>query len=200
MNSTKDCNYGRETAFINCKPVVGDPFADFQRAVEIKDSGERTRFESGAVRDLQAGKGRCDLLPITECIALLDIPEEFGDGLVYNDILKIIGDFMSTGEPHYLINAVYYFGVTEEIDIWSLVLKCAMQLERGAAKYGERNWEKGIPLERYIDSGIRHLLKYWRGDTDEPHDDAFIWNMLCGAWTARVYPELNKYPIKMAKD
>lgn len=29
----------------------------------IKDSGERTQFESGAVRDMHEGKGRMDLLP-----------------------------------------------------------------------------------------------------------------------------------------
>ena len=29
----------------------------------IKDSGERTEFESGAVRDMHEGKGRMDLLP-----------------------------------------------------------------------------------------------------------------------------------------
>lgn len=32
--------------------------------VEIKDSGERREFETGAVRDIQDGKGRCDLLPL----------------------------------------------------------------------------------------------------------------------------------------
>ena len=30
---------------------------------EIKDSGERTTFETGAVRDMHDGKGRMDLLP-----------------------------------------------------------------------------------------------------------------------------------------
>ena len=30
----------------------------------IKDSGNRREFESGAVRDIQEGKGRCDLLPL----------------------------------------------------------------------------------------------------------------------------------------
>lgn len=29
----------------------------------IKDSGQRTEFESGAVRDMHDGKGRMDLLP-----------------------------------------------------------------------------------------------------------------------------------------
>ena len=34
----------------------------------IKDSGERTVFASGAVRDMHEGKGRCDLLPM--CVLL----------------------------------------------------------------------------------------------------------------------------------
>lgn len=29
----------------------------------IKDSGERTEFGTGAVRDMHSGKGRMDLLP-----------------------------------------------------------------------------------------------------------------------------------------
>lgn len=31
----------------------------------IKDSGERTEFETGFVRDMHDGKGRFDLLPLT---------------------------------------------------------------------------------------------------------------------------------------
>ena len=30
----------------------------------IKDSGNRREYESGAVRDIQEGKGRCDLMPL----------------------------------------------------------------------------------------------------------------------------------------
>ena len=32
----------------------------------ILDSGNRRAFESGAVRDIQEGKGRCDLLPLLQ--------------------------------------------------------------------------------------------------------------------------------------
>ena len=35
---------------------------------EILDSGERTQFSTGAVRDMHEGKGRCDLLPM--CVLL----------------------------------------------------------------------------------------------------------------------------------
>lgn len=36
----------------------------------IKDSGDRTAFKSGAVRDMQEGKGRMDLLPMCALIRL----------------------------------------------------------------------------------------------------------------------------------
>ena len=37
---------------------------------KIKDSGERTEFKTGAVRDLQVGKGRFDLIPMGALRAL----------------------------------------------------------------------------------------------------------------------------------
>ena len=50
--------------------------------------------------------------------------------------------------------------------------------ETGCIKYGDRNWEKGIPLSRYMDSGMRHLSKWMIGRDDEPHLDMAIWNLL----------------------
>lgn len=38
--------------------------------MEIKDSGARVEFESGAVRDIKVGKGRMDLLPACALIRL----------------------------------------------------------------------------------------------------------------------------------
>jgi len=39
------------------------PIIDSVNSEEIKDSGERTNFNTGAVRDMHRGKGRYDLLP-----------------------------------------------------------------------------------------------------------------------------------------
>ena len=36
-------------------------------------------------------------------------------------------------------------------------------------------------------------LKHRRGDVDEPHRHAFIWNMLVAIWTANNVEELNTY-------
>ena len=81
----------------------------------IKDSGDRTEFTTGAVRDCKVGVGRMDLLPVTAIIEL------------------------------------------------------SRHCEAGALKYGERNVDKGIPQHSLVDSGLRHLFKYLRGDKDENH-------------------------------
>lgn len=91
----------------------------------IKDSGTRTDFGTGAVRDGQEGKGRMDLLPVR---ALIEVAKVF---------------------------------------------------EAGAKKYQARNWEHGIMLSRYMDSGLRHAVKWLRGDRDEPHLAMAIWNLMC---------------------
>lgn len=43
----------------------------------LKDSGNRRKFETGAVRDMQEGKGRCDLLP---ACALLRLAKHYEAG------------------------------------------------------------------------------------------------------------------------
>lgn len=159
-------------------------------APHILDSGDRTVFESGAVRDCQAGKGRCDLLP-------LDI---VGDYLEDPVICKI-HDFAKTGRVDFLYEALWCFAPHWEVNgdrSWSkanptMILETAVHFEDGAVKYGEDNWRKGIPAKRYIDSAVRHYLKFLRGDKDERHDRAFCWNLLCCAWTCVHKPELNDY-------
>lgn len=49
--------------------------------------------------------------------------------------------------------------------------------ELGAKKYADRNWEKGIPFSRYVDSAKRHLDKFIMGMEDEDHLAAVAWNV-----------------------
>lgn len=144
----------------------------------IKDSGERREFESGAMRDIQEGKGRCDLLPLTEVSVVMG-----------NLIIARIGSFVDTADPKWLVEALQEFSRWYN-DYPTMILEVSKHYEEGCLKYGERNWEKGIPLHCYIDSGVRHYLKWLRGDTDERHDRAFVWNILGALWTIRNKPEL----------
>ena len=54
--------------------------------------------------------------------------------------------------------------------------RLAKLMERGAVKYDDRNWEKGMPLHVYVDSGLRHIYKFLEGHRDEDHLIAAIWN------------------------
>jgi len=73
---------------------------------KIKDSGEREKYPTGAVRDTNKGKIRWDLIPV-ECLKRLAI--------------------------HYT---------------------------KGAEKYDEENWKKGIPDSRFEESATRHWNDY----------------------------------------
>lgn len=143
----------------------------------IKDSGDRTQFESGAVRDMRAGKGRCDLMPL-EVVAKCICDSDVSSDTVILDLKK----FLETGSTSYLYSALNTFDVMRWDCVYTMFLEVAKHFEDGAKKYGENNWQKGIPTKFYIDSAIRHYLKWRRGDTDEPHDRAFVWNLMCCIW------------------
>lgn len=148
----------------------------------IKDSGERRQFETGAVRDIQEGKGRCDLLPLEVVSAVAKAP-----------ILVLIAMFQTDGKLIHLYEALQDHTDKMFVDKATMILEVAKHFEEGAKKYGEHNWQKGIPTRFYIDSAVRHYLKWLRGDVDEQHDRAFVWNIMCCIWTCIHMPELNDY-------
>lgn len=153
----------------------------------IKDSGSRREFSTGAVRDIEEGKGRCDLMPIVNVARFLN----------RDAVLYAIGEYVATGEIEPLYIALENFVLNLDTDKPTLILEAAIHYEEGCRKYGENNWKKGIPLHCYIDSGVRHYLKWLRGDDDERHDRAFTWNMLGAIWTHENKPELREYPVKL---
>ena len=158
----------------------------------LKDSGSRREFESGAVRDASEGKGRCDLLPLDVVSNLLSAGNLERVGELY-----LIEEFKRNKDTYYLTQAILAFSVRTNINVPTLILEVSKQFEDGAKKYTENNWKKGIPLHCYIDSAVRHFLKFLRGDTDEPHDRAFIWNLLCACWTYENKPELDDIEIEL---
>ncbi len=152
----------------------------------IKDSGDRTEFSSGAVRD-RGNKGRCDLLPLST-IAVLYQNDRYG-------VLAALDILHRTGTTDALIKACRAFceGTITLEPMETAILELAIHFEEGAQKYEARNWEKGIPISSFVSSGIRHYLKHNRGDTDERHDRAFVWNMVCLLWTMENHPEMNDF-------
>lgn len=227
---------------------------------ELKDSGNRREFESGAVRDMQEGKGRMDLIPWGIALRIREnMFESFGiwhcgyevengkykvvparqalDPIVEcaNDMDRVLNDYVrhnsisetrssksscreienifirmtsifimyqqvvedpAWGQNEHSFNE---FPTNDEYMIkkllnceWSnAMLQVAKHYEDGARKYAENNWRKGMDCKIYFDSAMRHFMKWLYGMTDEPHDRAFIWNCMCGAWEAhQKYVEL----------
>ena len=57
------------------------------------------------------------------------------------------------------------------------IRRLAKWMEVGAKKYAPRNWEKGMPFSRYVDSAKRHLDKFVMGMEDEDHLAAVAFNI-----------------------
>jgi len=110
---------------------------------DIKDSGDRTKFSTGAVRDIHQGKGRYDLLP------------------------------------------------------WNAIDELAQHCENGAVKYGERNCEKGIPTHSLLDSAIRHLSCYMRGQDEEVHLRAAMWNVAMAIEMRINNKDMQDIPVRL---
>jgi hypothetical protein len=56
----------------------------------------------------------------------------------------------------------------------------AMVYTMGAAKYADRNWEKGIKFSRVFGAIMRHLWAFWKGETTDkesglPHPAHAAW-------------------------
>ena len=226
---------------------------------ELKDSGNRREFETGAVRDMQEGKGRMDLIPwgialrirqtmddlfytrhygyevrigkyqavcAYQCIGpiveyadwmdkeLNDVDAVCGNHPnpinrlqeIENTFVKMAATFIMfqqvTPDPLDGQNSFDHKSFTFDHqsftfddkgtiatltnDKWAnAMLEVAKHYEDGARKYSENNWRKGIDPKVYFDSAMRHFMKWCRGMNDEPHDRAFIWNCMCGAWEAQ---------------
>ena len=59
------------------------------------------------------------------------------------------------------------------------LLRLSKHYENGGIKYGDsRNYMKGIPTSRCLDSALRHLFKYMDGMDDEDHLSAAMFNIL----------------------
>ena len=83
-------------------------------------------------------------------------------------------------------NTLWYFVIWYmRSSLEEILLELSIHYEQGAEKDGENNWQKGLPEWCYLDSAIRHYLKWKRGDKDERHDRAVLWNLSCLMWTIK---------------
>ena len=73
-----------------------------------------------------------------------------------------------------------------------LLTRFAELLARGAEKYGDNNWQLANSqeeLDRFRESGLRHMIQWACGETDEDHATAVIFNLMAYENTKRKIEE-----------
>ena len=72
----------------------------------------------------------------------------------------------------------------------------------GAKKYTDpRNWEKGMNWSRLYSSAMRHMLKFWNGEDDDPesglpHTWHAFWNVCALVWYREHHANLDDRPAR----
>lgn len=153
---------------------------------KIKDSGQRTVFDTGAIREIDETKGRCDLVFNTAWGVVAE-----------DDFYSYVENFVRWGDLSDIMCAIrhvvkHYYNN----DFETAYLDVSKHYAEGCRKYGERNMEKGLPWHSCVDSALRHYTKLKRGDVDEPHNRAVLWNLLTLSYYVSYVPQMNDLPFK----
>jgi len=75
--------------------------------------------------------------------------------------------------------------LTERLDLipFSGIRRVGLAMAHGAEKYGEKNWEKGFPLESILNHALVHVYRYLSGDRTEDHLGHAAANLLMACHT-----------------
>jgi hypothetical protein len=80
------------------------------------------------------------------------------------------------------------------------LLRLSRHYEAGAKKYNRFNFRKGIPVSSFIDSALRHIMKYECGCDDEDHLSAAAFNILGAMLMENTLPEMQDLPMREGKN
>ena len=129
--------------------------------IKTKDSGQRVNFETGARRDTDDGKPN----PVKDLNSLVSYTYmQSGAWFVPRTHEDVV--YPPPQDPEHQLIVDHFLDRLQAL------------LERGAEKYGENNWERGIPLHRTYESLIRHAVYAMLGDNTEDHLAAVAANVM----------------------
>lgn len=144
----------------------------------IKDSGERTEFGTGAVRDMHSGKGRMDLLPWE---ALVEVSKHCEEGA-----LKYGERNCEKGIPiHSLIDsafrhlAKYMMGMDDEPHLraacWNCLFALYMEIKHPELQDIPTRMKEGQAEERALDQEIKKQIVENDRAFDMDKESSILW-------------------------
>jgi hypothetical protein len=81
----------------------------------------------------------------------------------------------------------FRYDLVSPIGLREVARACA----EGAQKYGDWNWEKGMPVNDLLNHAIAHIYQFLAGDRSEPHLGHAAWNMLAAIHSHELWQGLN---------
>lgn len=84
-----------------------------------------------------------------------------------------------------------------------MLTRFAEHMRKGAIKYSDRNWERGIgeeELERAKAALLRHVMQYVNGELDEDHASAIWFNVMQIEYITYKLKEQVKYEATKLSD
>ena len=143
--------------------------------MRMHDSGSRSEFVTGAIRDTATGKAQVWLLsPFflrsmaawdSRYILFYDVASYMIDKKKHH-LVRLMDDLL---QGHTMPKAYGGRDGWERLCNW---------LEEGRKKYSAWNWARGIPISRSLASLLRHLMAVMRDDHDEDHRAAAMCNVM----------------------
>jgi len=141
--------------------------SDYDKAVTA--SSVRETFDGGAVRDKT--DYRYDLM--SPSILLLLLHRNHHAHNFAKILLAYVNNETSAGD---LVDE--WLGRLLDCSMLDIAHLYAQALHDGAGKYGERNWEKGIPESNLLNHALHHLFRLGANDQSENHKSHLVWNVL----------------------
>jgi len=142
------------------------PVEELPDAIAVGVGQYRETFDTGAVRDTT--NYRYDLIPAPIVLSMLRSHPKA--------CKFVIGFFRYVEGLHHLEwdELADLLGV-QTLDLMHFYAKA---LHEGAIKYGERNWERGLPESNLLNHALYHLFKLVGGDDTENHQAHLVWNVM----------------------
>lgn len=72
-----------------------------------------------------------------------------------------------------------------------ILRRLALIFTEGAAKYGDKQWTKGLPTSSTINHLLEHLMKWMEGDRSEDHIAKAMWGIVCLMYTEEFHADLH---------
>lgn len=78
------------------------------------------------------------------------------------------------------------------------LIALARTYAEGGAKYGDFNWERGMPAHDLLNHAIRHIYMWLAGDRTEPHLPHAAWGLMAAIVSDTLWPGLNDGQLRSA--